>query len=128
MLKYTFLHAFALLALGVVGALGAEDAGELRAFAIPGIFFGGAILFCAFFALKEPRHGMAGAAFLSFLVVLTNGWSVFNTIFRGSYDPSRTGHLVAGGVFLLSVFYLALSAAIWKHRRKAAALAELEGS
>lgn len=126
MLKLTFVHALGLLALGVLGVLHSSNAPELRAFGVPGLFFGGATLFSAFFARRELRHGLAAAAFLSFLAFLTNGWSVVTTLYRGSYDFSHPGHRIATGVFLLCSLYLAAGIVAWKRARRAQAIAELE--
>ena len=126
MLKLTFVHALGLLTLGVLGVIHSSNAPELRAFGIPGLFFGGATLFSAFFALRNPRHGLAAAAFLSFLAVLTNGWSVITTLYRGTYDFAHPGHRIASGVFLLCGLYLTLAVLAWKRANRARAIAELE--
>ena len=69
MIFLSFLYAVILLVLGFVGLQGGNDPNEARALGLPGLYFGGGALFCAFFALKERRHGLSGASFLAFIAV-----------------------------------------------------------
>ena len=122
----SFLLAFALLALGMAGIPAAASTEDLRAIVMPGIFFGGAVLIASLYAIKEPRHGLAGAAFLVFLSFLTNFATLIGAVTGGTYAWSRHEHRIATLVLLLSTFYLGAALRSWKQARKARIIAELE--
>jgi hypothetical protein len=121
-----FFYALALLALGVTGVLSSSNAAELRAFALPGLFFGGATLFCAFFALKEFRHGMAAASFLAFLAFLTNSTPLAGHLFGGTYDWSHPAHRLSSLLWILATIYLSIAITRWKRTRREQAIASLK--
>ena len=122
----SFLLALAFLILGMAGVPAVTSAENLRSFVMPHIFFGGAVLFTSFYAIKEPRHGLAGAAFLVFLAFLTNAATCIGAVAGGSYEWSRLEHRNAFLVLLLSSCYLALALRSWKQARRKRAIAELE--
>ncbi|MFM1561626.1 MAG: hypothetical protein ACKJSK_20155 [Roseibacillus sp.] len=126
MLFLSFLYALALLGLGITGVLSSSNAEELRAFALPGLFFGGSTLFCSIFAIKEPRHGMAAASFLVFLAFLTNTSPLAGHLVRGTYDWSHPAHRISSMTWAVSLIYLSIAFAKWKRGRRARAIAELE--
>ena len=86
MLFLNFLYATCLLILGVIGLLNVEEPPDVRALGLPGLFFGGAVLFCSCYAIKEPRHGVAGASFLAFLAFLTSAATMGGHLFRSTLD------------------------------------------
>lgn len=114
MLSLNFLYAFGLLALAAA-SLRLELPPEAP-FAPTGVFFGGAALICALFAIKHRRHGLIGAGFLSFLALLTGG-SRFFTLLRSRElaigDPQTT---VLGVFLALSALYLAATIIRWRTR------------
>ena len=124
--SFTFLLAVALLTLGAVGMIGSSSLDEIQANASPGLFFGGSILIASFYALREPRHGMAAASFLTFLAFLTNASTVLGELLRGSFEWLRIDHRHASLVMTLSAIYLGLSYRGWRRARRSAALAALE--
>ncbi len=126
MLFLSFLYALALLTLGVLGLLGVSEPGGVRTLALPGLFFGGAVLFCSFFALKEPRHGLAGASFLAFLAFLTNSATLVGHLTSRTYDWSNPGHRLGTAIWAASLFYLLAAFLTWKRTRRAGAIAQLE--
>jgi hypothetical protein len=85
------------------------------------------VFLCAFFALKEPRHGLAGASFLAFLAVLTNLATIGGPLLRGGYRWHLSQHRLATLVAVVSLIYLACALRWWRRRRRAQALAELRG-
>lgn len=122
----SFLLAIALLALGMTGIPAAASTEDLRAIVMPGIFFGGAVLIASLYAIKEPRHGLAGATFLVFLSFLTNSATLIGAITGGAYEWARHEHRVATLILILSASYLGAALRSWKQTRKARAIAELE--
>jgi len=122
----SFFYALALLALGVTGVLNSSNAAELRAFALPGLFFGGATLFCSFYALIEFRHGMAAASFLAFLAFLTNSSPLAGHFFRGTYDWSHPAHRLSSLIWALATIYLSIAFTRWKRTRREQAIASLK--
>jgi hypothetical protein len=106
--------------------LSSSNAAELRAFALPGLFFGGATLFCAFFALKEFRHGMAAASFLAFLAFLTNSTPLAGHLFGGTYDWSHPAHRLSSLLWILATIYLSIAITRWKRTRREQAIASLK--
>ena len=115
--SFTFLLAVALLTLGAVGMIGSSSPDEIQANASPGLFFGGSILIASFYALREPRHGMAAASFLTFLAFLTNASTVLGELLRGSFEWLRIDHRHASLVMTLSAIYLGLSYRGWRRAR-----------
>lgn len=79
MLLPNFLYATALLAIGI-GALMTGQSLEEAPMGYTGIFFGGSALICALFAIKNRRHGLMAAGFLSFLAVLTGAKEFFTLL------------------------------------------------
>ena len=122
----SFLLAIALLALAMAGIPAVTSTEDLRAIVMPGIFFGGAVLIASLYAIKEPRHGLAGAAFLVFLSFLTNSATLIGAVTGGSYEWSRHEYRITTLALLLSTFYLGAALRSWKQARKARAIAELE--
>ena len=122
----SFLLAIILLALGLSGVPAATTTEDLRSMVTPGIFFGGAILIASLYAIKEPHHGLAGAAFLVFLAFLTNAATCIGSIAGGTYEWSRHEHRIATLVLLLTTFYIGTALRSWKKARKTRALEELE--
>lgn len=128
MLILSFLHAAALLALGILGLGAGTSPEETRALGLPGLYFGGGTLFCALFALKEPRHGLAGASFLAFLAFLTSAASLVGPMTRGDFDWSAPRDRIHAAVWAASTIYLTCAVISWKRRRRAATLAEITGA
>jgi hypothetical protein len=122
----SFLLALALLATGIVGIPEGGSTGELRSIAMPGIFFGGAVLIASLYAIMEPRHGLAGATFLAFLAFLTNAATCIGATTGGTYEWASPEHRNATLVLLMCTFYLGAALRSWKHARKQRVIAELE--
>jgi len=123
----SFLYAICLLVLGLLGLMSASEPGEVRALGIPGLFFGGAVLFCSFFALKEPRHGLSGAAFLVFLAFLTTAGNLAGHLTRATFDLSHPDQRIAVAIWTASLLYLAAALVTWKRLRRARAMEDLKG-
>jgi hypothetical protein len=127
MLPLSFLYAAALLGLGILGLNAGATPDEARALGLPGLYFGGGVLLCSFFALREPRHGLAGASFLAFIAFVTNSGTLFTPLARGSYAWSEPELRLSTFVWGASAIYLACAVRWWKRRRRADALANLRG-
>jgi hypothetical protein len=127
MLIPSFLYAAVLLVLGFLGLQAGTDPNEARALGLPGLYFGGGALLCSFFALKEPRHGLAGATFLAFIAVLTNAMTIGGPLFQGTFDWSDPRHRLSTLIAGASVVYLATSIRWWKRQKRAEAIAALSG-
>lgn len=124
----SFLLALALLAMGIAGIPEGASTGELRSIAMPGIFFGGAVLIASLYAIMEPRHGLAGATFLAFLAFLTNAATCIGAATGGTYQWTSPEHRNATLVLLMCTFYLGAASRSWKHARKQRVIAELENA
>ncbi len=124
----SFLYAFCLLALGVGGILAADEPGEVRALALPGLFFGGAALFCSLFALREPRHGLAGASFLGFLAFLTSAGGLLGSLPGGNLDLADSAQRQGAILCTASLLYITAAFLTWKRNRRLRAIADLAGS
>lgn len=85
---------------------------------MPGIFFGGAVLIASLYAIRETRHGLAGASFLAFLAFLTNAASFLGAHFNGSYDWHAPADRNAFLIALTTLCYLVILFTRWKRSRK----------
>ena len=117
MLVLTFLYAAALLVLGVMGVAAAPVPGEIPALATPALFFGGAVLLCALFALREPRHGLAAASFLAFLATLAACGKLIGWAARGQWAAAGPGLELTMALLALSVLHLAAALLAWRRSR-----------
>lgn len=124
----SFLYAFCLLALGIGGILAADEPGEVRALGLPGLFFGGAALFCSLFALREPRHGLAGSSFLAFLAFLTSAGSLLGSLTGGNLDLTDAVQRHGAILCAASLLYITTAFVTWKRRRRLRAIADLAGN
>jgi len=122
----SFLLAIALLAMGIAGVQEGASTGQLQTIAMPGIFFGGAVLIASLYAIVEPRHGLAGATFLAFLAFLTNTATCISSATGGTYEWASLEHRNATLALLMCTFYLGAALRSWKHARKQRVIAELE--
>ncbi len=119
MLFLTFLYALSVLAMGAMGLAAAGSPEEARSLATPGFFFGGATLLCAFFALREPRHGLAGASFLAFLAASSSIPAIAALASRSQAAWGNPPFMITTATFGLSLLYLAGAVHAWqKYRRK----------
>ena len=115
MLFLNFLYAALLLLIGVI-ALNSGVPLEEAPIGLTGIFFGGSALICALFAIKNRRHGLMGAGFLSFLAILTGGNRFFDPrLLKFTYPQI----LLLGAFLLVSALYLAATIIKWRNRRHA---------
>ena len=120
----SFILAGVLLIVGIAGLTQSNSIQELRACAMPGIFFGGAILIASLYALKECRHGLAGASFLAFLAFLTNAASFLGAHSAGRYNWNTPGDRSATLLFLATLLYLAVAFTRCKRSRRQRAMEE----
>jgi hypothetical protein len=127
MLVLSFLYAAAMFALGILGLNSGGDANEARALGLPGLYFGGGVLLSSLFALKERRHGLAGASFLAFLAFVTNSGTLFGPLSRGAYDWSAPALRLSTLLWAASAVYLRIAVTWWKRKRRAEAIAVLRG-
>lgn len=126
MIPLSFLYGLALLVVGMAGLQSGGDPNEARALGLPGLYFGGGIFLCSFFALREPRHGLAGASFLAFIAVVTNAANLLGPLTSGEYQWATPAHRLTTLVLAISTVYLACAFRWWKRARRAAALAALQ--
>lgn len=126
MFALNLLYALLLIALGVMGFLAAEEPAQIRGLALPGLTFGGGVLFCALYSLKEPSHGRVGAAFLGFLVFLTSVSTFLGRLTRKEFDPGHPAHGIGAGMCGVSAVFLILCLLYWRKVRREHALAELK--
>ncbi len=121
----SFILALALLALGSIGLQDAGSAKALQSQAMPGLFFGGAILIASLYGIRERRHGLAGASFLAFLGFLTSASSMIPAVTGGTFAWSRVDHRSAFLVVLLCALYLGAAFCRWKRTRRQHAIEKL---
>ncbi|NNC88635.1 MAG: hypothetical protein HKN82_09280 [Akkermansiaceae bacterium] len=124
MLRPTFLYAAACLALGTAAAVAAR-VHDTAVIARSAFFFGGAVLICGCFALKNRVHGLAGAAFLSFLYTLTGAGAVIGQLREGDFHlaAASTRYLLA--LFAVSLVYLLIAVRAFRKARHERLLREL---
>jgi hypothetical protein len=115
MLSLNFLYAAILLAIGVV-ALNVGVPLEEAPLAYTGIFFGGSAMICALFAIKNRRHGLMGAGFLSFLALLTGGSRLFSLIQARELNFGDPQIILLCVFLLASALYLSATIIKWRNR------------
>ncbi len=125
MLFVSSIYALTLLIVGFFGLTIAHSAEDLRAIALPGLFFGGAVLFSSLYAIKEPRHGLSAASFLGFLAFLTSSASLITSMAQGGFNYSGPEDRTAAHIALASFIYLVIAFRTWKRKRRAQAIKEL---
>lgn len=126
MLFVSFIYALMLLAVGLFGMQGVTTAEEIHAVALPGLFYGGATLISSLYAIKEPRHGLSAASFLSFLAFLTNSASLITAFAKGGFQSSDPANRSAALVTVASLIYLVIALLTWKRNRREQAIKELQ--
>lgn len=116
MLFLNFLYAALLLLIGVI-ALNSGVPLEEAPLGMTGIFFGGSALICALFAIKNRRHGLMGAGFLSFLAILTGGNRFFDLLQARLLNLTDPQIILLCAFLLVSALYLGATIIKWKKRR-----------
>ncbi|MDA0768438.1 MAG: hypothetical protein O3A92_16635 [Verrucomicrobia bacterium] len=115
MLSLNFLYAAALLSIGIA-ALNLGVPLQEAPLGYTGIFFGGAALICALFAIKNRRHGLMGAAFLSFLALLTAGSRFFSMIQARQFNFADPQTKLLCAFLAISALYLSATIIKWRNR------------
>lgn len=126
MLILNLIYGALLIALGATGFLVAEEPAQIQGLALPGLTFGGGVLFCALYSLKEPSHGRVGAAFLGFLVFVTSVSTLLGRLTRGEFDPGHPAHGIGAGMCGVSLVFLVTCLLYWRKVRREHALAQLK--
>ena len=114
----SFILAGVLIAIGSAGLLQTASLEEMRALAMPGIFFGGSILIASLYGFKEPRHGLAAVSFVSFLAFLTSSAAVLQPLLERSYTWQDPADRSTGMVLLATSAYLSVALRIWRSNRR----------
>ena len=113
MLSLNFLYAASLLAIGIA-ALNTGLPMSEAPLSQTGIFFGGAALICALFAIKNRRHGLMGAGFLAFLALLTGGSRFFSLLRNREFEFADPQTKLLCAFLLISALYLAATIIKWR--------------